>query len=136
MKDRELIGKWRYAITKKLRERINKAAIRMLALKIDEETADQWENSMCGTSPLNEDCPFFASTKIGHCLAPDFAKEWHQAMKKGKQFISPTYEHKNYMVYGCYISIFAEIGYQNYQRLKCWDVRFRKWQLAQRSSKL
>jgi len=128
MKDRSLIGMWRYAITRKLRKRINKAATRMLALKIDEETADQWENSMCGTSPLNEDCPFFVSTRLpdrnGHCLAPDFAKEWHQAMKDGKQFISPTYEHRNYMVCGCYISIFCELGLSNYNRILRWRKRF------------
>jgi len=121
-----LKGMWRYAITRKLRKRINKVATRMLALKIDEETADQWENSMCGTSPLNEDCPFFVSTRLpdrdGHCLAPDFAKEWHEEYE-GKKFISPTYKNANYRVVGCYILPFCEHGYTTYLRLLSWRHR-------------
>jgi len=104
MKDRSLIGMWRFAITEKLRKRINKAATKLMCLKIDPKSEEEFTKTYCGTSPLNEDCPFFVSTRLPdrneHCLASDFAK------------------------CGCYISTFCELGLSNYNRILRWRKRF------------
>lgn len=127
MYDKCYLGMWRYAITKKLRKRINKAMTKLMCIKIDEESADALTHSMCGTHVLHDDCPFFAATHksdhCGYCLAPDNDKMWHDTKKQEKQFISPVYEKRNYMVVGCYIAIFCERGYATYNRLLRWRKR-------------
>jgi len=126
MYDKEYIGMWRYAITRKLRKRINRVATLRMCLKIDKESEEELVDSYCGTRPLNEDCPFHVSTnqqdKCGFCLAPNRDKLWHEAKKEAKHFISPRYE-KQSMVVGCYISIFCERGYVVYNRILKWRRR-------------
>ena len=130
MFDRELIGKWRYAVTKKLRKRINKAATKLMCLKIDPESEEELANHYCGTKVLQEDCPFFCNSNrpdhCGVCLAPNNDKLWHETKKEQKQFISPTYEKRNNMVVGCYISIFCQRGYAAYNRLLRWRHKYER----------
>ena len=141
MKDRLLIGMWRYAVTKKLRKRINRAAILKLSFKLD--GTQDWKNDCGMQDEFRFECPFYCrvngkSTDEGNvqyadnhrCLAPNNDKLWHEAMKQAKQFVSPRYEKQN-MVVGCYLLIFAERGLENYKRLQRWSARFRAWQLAQ-----
>jgi len=127
LKDRCLIGMWRYAFTKKLRKRINKAATLRMCLKIDRDSQEKLVDNYCGTHPLDEDCPFHVNAiepnKCGICLAPSNDTLWHQAMKQGKSFISPSYEKRNHMVVGCYLLIFCELGYANYNRVLRWRKR-------------
>jgi len=118
---------WRFAITKKLRKRINKAATKVMCLKIDPESEGKLVDGYCGTRVLQEDCPFYLKPlkvdKCGICLAPNNDKLWHEAKKQQKQFISPTYEKKNYMVIGCYLLVFCQRGYENYHRILRWRDR-------------
>ena len=118
---------WRYAITKKLRKRINKAATKVMCLKIDPESENELIDSYCGTRVIQEDCPFyFHSTrpnKAGVCLAPNNDKLWHEVKKQQKQWISPTYEKRNHMVVGCYLLVFCERGYENYHHILRWRDR-------------
>lgn len=128
MRDRSFIGMWRWVKSKKLRKKINRAATLKMCLKIDRESEENLVKSYCGTPPLNEDCPFFVSPiktqRMGCCLAPNNDPLWHQANKELKSFISPTYERQNHMVVGCYIKIFNELGYANYNRVLRWKYRY------------
>ena len=130
MLDRCLIGMWRYAITKKLRKRINKAATKIMCAKIDPQNMEELSHRYCGTHVIQEDCPFFLkpieTNRSGICLAPDYDQEWHKVMKKQKQFISPIYEKRNNMVVGCYIAIFCERGYAAYNRLLRWKYKYER----------
>jgi len=139
MQSRELIGKWRYALTKKLKKRIRKVASLRMCLKIDPECEQGLINSYCGTSNVNEDCPFFLKRlkpeTCDICLAPTNDPLWFEEKKRQGSFISSRYE-KTHQVVGCYLIIFSEIGYENYKRLKRWEARLRAWQLAQSKTKL
>lgn len=135
MIDKNLIGMWRYALTRKLRKRINKAATLRMCLKIDKESEGKLVDTYCGTLNLDEDCPFFVRPterlRAGCCLAPNNDILWHNAMKQGKSFISPSYEKKNHMVVGCYIKIFCELGYAAYNRILRWRYKYERIRIIQ-----
>jgi len=121
--NKEYIGMWRYALTKKLRKRINKVATLKLCLKLDENTWSEGIHTHCGTN-LYVDCPFHVPSKnpqtLGYCLAPNVDSYWHEEMKRQREFISPRYGDK---VVGCYLQVFAKKGYENYLRIQAWKRR-------------
>lgn len=135
--DKCFIGMWRYATTKKLRKRINKASVLKLSFKLD--GTQEWK-SCCGMKDeFRSQCPFYCrvngkSLDVGNvqymdnhrCLAPNNDKSWFAAKKEGKSFISPSYEKKGYMVVGCYIAIFCELGLATYNRLKPWRRKYER----------
>lgn len=123
---------WKYALSRKLRKRINAIAILKLALKLDAKY-HEWEHS-CGTRYANG-CPFYCRVhsededkgnvrycKNHLCLAPNNDSYWRE-MNKSIRFISPRYGDK---VIGCYISIFIQRGFENYSRLRKWVRRVKR----------
>lgn len=115
-----LIGKWKYALNKKLKKRLREVALLKLCLKIDKLGRRQY--AICGTVHESADCPFlFYDEEHPLCLAPRFAPEWYEAQKG---YVSPLSIEK--MVIGCYILPFCRRGYENYQRLRIWFRRSKK----------
>jgi len=126
MIDRSYIGMWRYALTKKLKKRIRKVASLRMCLKIDPECEQGFVNSYCGTSNVNEDCPFFLKRlkpeTCDICLAPTNDPLWFEEKKRQGSFISSRYE-KTHQVIGCYILVFCERGHAAYNRILSWQYK-------------
>jgi len=100
----EYCGKWRYALTKRLRQAIATIDVEITLFKLSsEKKKGKW--SLCGTDWLSRDCPFLArkgNTRV--CFAPS-----------------------NKSIRGCYILPYCKRGQVQYLILRSWKLKVKDW---------